>query len=400
MREAQPVRTVQEQKRNTKYRVCGGAAATIGFNDCRSAHGLVSLRPAHSPDYGIASMTITKNAFGETNEGQAVEKITVANDSRMTLEVISYGATLLSLKVPDRDRKPGEVTLGFDSLAGYLGDHPYFGATVGRFANRIARGQFSIGPRKYSLAKNNGDNHLHGGPKGFHRHVWDAEIFAVEGAAGVTFRRVSPHLEENYPGKLTVAVTYTLTDHNELILDYEATTNKTTPVNLTNHTYWNLGGSDTPNILQHDIRLFCDRFLPVGDGQIPTGEILDVADSPMDFRSSRRVSQDIKKVSGGYDHCFVVNEHRDPLKPVAMVWERNSGRAMEVLSTMPGVQFYTGNKLDGIPGRSGAIYKRHSGLCLETQHFPNAMNESGFPNCLLKPRETYRHQTVYRFLTK
>ncbi len=345
-------------------------------------------------------MTITKTPFGETPEGETIYKITVLNEGRMTMEVMTYGATLLSLKVPDRDRKPGEVTLGFHSLDGYLGDHPYFGATVGRVANRIAKAQFSLGPRKYSLSKNDGANHLHGGVYGFHRHVWSSEVFAVDGAAGVIFRRVSPHLEENYPGKLTVSVTYTLTDHNELVLDYEATTSKTTPVSLTNHTYWNLAGPENGNILHHDVQLNCEQYLPVDEGQIPTGEILDVAGTPMDFRKSKRVGQDIKAVTDGFDHCYVVGERRDPLKTVAMVWDRKSGRAMEVLTTMPGLQFYSGNKLDGIPGRNGIIYKQHGGLCLETQHYPNAVNEPAFPTCLLKPRDTYRHQTVHRFLTR
>ncbi|MFW6368598.1 MAG: aldose epimerase family protein [Spirochaetota bacterium] len=345
-------------------------------------------------------MTITKSAFGALEDGQEVEKITVSNEGRMTMEVMTYGATLLSLKTPDRDRKPGEITLGFNSLEGYTGQHPYFGATVGRVANRIARAQFSLGARKYSLSRNDGENHLHGGTHGFNRHLWDAEVFAVDAAAGVVFRRVSPHLEENYPGKLTVAVTYTLTDHNELILDYEATTTKATPVSLTNHTYWNLSGPEQGNILHHDVQLHCDQYLPVGEGQIPTGEILDVSDTPMDFRKAKRVGSEIDKVAGGYDHCYVVGEKREPLNSVAMVWDRNSGRAMEVLTTMPGIQFYTGNMLNGIPGRQGTIYKKHSGLCLETQHFPNAVNESSFPSCILKPRERYRHQTVYRFYTR
>ena len=351
-------------------------------------------------NYGRHAMNITKNAFGETSEGQAIEKITVANKGRMTMEVMTYGATLLSLKVPDRERKPGEVTLGFDSLSGYLGEHPYFGATVGRVANRIGKAQFSLGARRYSLARNNGDHHLHGGPNGFNRKVWNAEVFAVDGAAGVTFHRVSPHLEESYPGKLSVSVTYTLTDHNELILDYEATTTKATPVSLTNHTYWNLAGPESGNILDHDVQLHCDSYLPVGEGQIPTGEILDVSNTPMDFRKAKRVGQDIDKVSGGYDHCYVLGQSDDGLTPAATVWDRKSGRAMEVLTTMPGIQFYTGNKLDGIPGRQGTIYKRYSGLCLETQHFPNAVNESEFPSCILKPRDVYRHQTVHRFFAR
>ncbi|MFP4509713.1 MAG: aldose epimerase family protein [Spirochaetaceae bacterium] len=345
-------------------------------------------------------MTITKTEFGVTQENETVEKFTIVNQNRITMELISYGATLLSLKVPDRDKKPGEVTLGFGKLEPYLAEHPYFGATVGRFANRIENAQFSLGPRRVHLQKNEPPNHLHGGVRGFNRYVWSAEAFALYGGAGVRFSRLSAHNEEGYPGKLQVSVTYTLTDQNELVIDYHATTNRATPVNLTNHTYWNLAGPENGSILNHDLQLSCDRFLPVRDDLIPTGEVIDVAGTPMDFRKAKRLGADIQNVPGGYDHCFVVNERREPLAPVAMLWDRKSGRAMEVLSTKPAVQVYTGNKLDGIPGRNGLIIKKHSGVCLETQFYPNAVNEPSFPSCILKPREEYRHQTVHRFLTR
>ncbi len=346
-------------------------------------------------------MTIEKTAFGETPEGHQIDKFTISNDGRITLQVMTYGATLLSVKVPDRDRRPNEVTLGFDSLDGYLGEHPYFGATVGRVANRIARGTFSLGPRRFTLAKNQGGkHHLHGGTVGFSRHVWSAEVLAVEGGAGVRFFRTSSAGEEGYPGRLETSVSYTLTDHNELILDYWAETNRTTPVNLTNHAYWNLSGAGTGTILNHYLQLNASAYVEVDEEGIPTGALKPVDDTPMDFRKIKRIGREIKSVPGGYDHCYALDGGEEPLHPVGVLWDKRSGRAMEVLTTKPGVQLYTGNKLNSIPGRQGLIYKKHGGVCLETQHYPNAVNEPQFPSCILKPREIYRHQTVHRFFTK
>lgn len=340
-------------------------------------------------------MALSQAGFGSTPAGDPVELFTCTNRNGLVLELISYGATVKSVAVPDRHGTVGVITLGFPDLSGYLQRHPYFGSTVGRFANRIAGARFTLDGVTYRLAANNGPNHLHGGVVGFDRVVWDAEPFENGGRAGVTFRYVSPDGEEGYPGRLDVEATYELSDSDELTMSYRATADAPTPVNLTNHTYWNLGGGGT--ILDHEVQIDADRYLPVDATQIPTGVIAPVADTPMDFTIPKPVGRELDDIDRiGYDHCFVLR-HRSRLAHAARVTDPASGRVMEVSTTQPGVQFYTGNNLTGFEPSGG--YRRHEGLCLETQHFPDSPNRPQFPTTVLAPGEEYAHLTVHRFST-
>ncbi len=348
-------------------------------------------------------MTIEKSPFGVSPEGQSIERLAVRNANGLSFAAIAYGATLVSVTVPDVRGNCVETTLGFDSAEGYLGPHPSFGVTVGRVANRIAGGSFQIGKKRFTLPKNEGGNTLHGGEEGFSRRFWTAELFGENGSAGVRFSRVSKHGEEGFPGKLEVVATYTLTVENELIFDYQAVTDRTTPVNLTNHAYWNLAGSGT--VLDHELTLHAEYYLPVDEESIPTGESAPVAGTPFDFRNPKRVGADIDVVPGGYDHCYVVHsdtvtaERMPPLRHVAKLVDPLSGRGMDVLSTQNGVQLYTGNKLEGKTDRRGEL-RRYSALCLETQGFPNAVNQPDFPSVLLEPGKVYRQRTVHRFFAR
>jgi aldose 1-epimerase len=327
----------------------------------------------------------------------SLEEYRLANKNGLSITAINYGAILSSVRIPDRNGAIEEVSLGFDKPEDYLGDHPYFGATVGRVANRIAEGRFTLEGRVYKLACNRGEDHLHGGTKGFDKVFWKAE----ERANGVVFSYVSPDGEEGYPGTVSVKAGYSLNDLNELIIEYEAETDRSTPVNLANHVYWNLAGHACGNafgtILDHEMIMHCGRYLPVDERLIPTGEIRDVAESPMDFRSPSRIGSRIHQVAGGYDHCYVVDPSEEKLAPVLTVSSPESGRCLELFTTQPGVQFYTGNFLDGIRGRGGAIYGRHAGFCTETQGFPDSVNHPHFPTTILEPDEKYRQTTVYRF---
>jgi aldose 1-epimerase len=346
---------------------------------------------------------VLKTAFGQTKEGTPVDQYTLTNRSGMTAKVITYGATLTELIVPDRAGKPGNVVLGYDKLEPYLAGTPYFGSTVGRVGNRIAKARFTLNGKTYALAANNGPNHLHGGLKGFDKVVWKAETVPGAGAASVKFSYRSPDAEEGYPGTLDVAVVYTLTDANELRLDYTATTDKATPVNLTNHSYFNLAGEGSGDILGHVLMLAADQFTPVDDTLIPTGELKPVKGTVFDFTTPTAVGARIAKVPiappVGYDHNFVLRK-ADGSGPrlAARAVEPTSGRTMEVHTTEPGVQFYSGNFLDGtLKNRKGVAYSKHSGFCLETQHFPDSVNQPTFPSTILEPGQTYRTTTVYRF---
>lgn len=357
-------------------------------------------------------MTIKKDHFATTPEGESVDRFTIENSRGLSIQVMSYGAIMLSCKAPGREGKPAEVTLGFDGIDLYLQRHPYFGATVGRFANRIAKGSFVLDGRTYQVATNDGPNHLHGGVKGFDRQMWRAEGFGNPEDAGVVFRRRSPAGEENYPGSLQVEVTYTLNEKGELSLDYVATTDKATPVNLTNHTYWNLGGASSGSVLGHELSIAADRYLPVDATSIPTGEVARVEGSPMDFSSSKEIGRDIDQVPGGYDHCYVIGgpgagvprstgaetgDMTGTLRRAASVLHAGTGRRMEVLTTMPAIQLYTGNKLEGVKGSGGRVFHLHDAFCLETEYYPDAVNRPAFPSCILRPNQTYRHRTIYKF---
>lgn len=336
-------------------------------------------------------MPVDRASFGVTPHGEDVNVFSCTNRNGLSVELINYGATVKSLALPATDG-PVEVTLGFPDLAGYLQRHPYFGSTVGRFANRIAGGRFEIDGRLHRLATNNGPNHLHGGIVGFDRAVWDAE--SIDGV-GVRFVHISPDGDEGYPGTLRAEVTYELGDDDTLTMRFRATADAPTPVNLTNHTYWNLAGQGT--ILEHEIEIAADHYLPVDAEQIPTGEIAPVADTAMDFTVRKPAGRDLADVPGdrvGYDHCYVLR-HRSKLAFAARVHEPGSGRTMEVLTTQPGLQFYTGNNLTGFEPHGG--FPRFAGLCLEAQHFPDSPNQAHFPSTILSPGETLDHITVHRF---
>ncbi|MBP8260060.1 MAG: galactose mutarotase [Verrucomicrobia bacterium] len=342
---------------------------------------------------------VEKSSFGRTPDGVEIELYTLTNARGAIAKVITYGATLTELWVPDRSGKLGDVILGFDRLDGYLGEHPYFGSTVGRVANRIAKGRFTLDGRSYQLACNDGPNHLHGGPQGFHRKVWKAEPAARRGAASVRLVYTSPDGEEGYPGNLTATVTYTLTDRNELRIDYEATTDKATPINLTNHSYFNLAGEG--DILAHQMMIAADRFTPVDDTLIPTGKLQPVQGTPMDFTRPMAIGSRIDQLTNnprGYDHNYVLNSGGGRLARALRVSDPHSGRVMEVRTTEPGIQFYSGNFLDGtIRGKYGRVYPKHAAFCVEADHFPDSANQPAFPPTILRPGKTYRQTTIHRF---
>lgn len=314
-----------------------------------------------------------------------------------TAKIMPYGGILTELHVPDRDGTTADVVLGFRDLVGYLAGHPYFGSTIGRFGNRIGQARFTLDGKEYRLATNNGANHLHGGIRGFDKVLWDAEPFAGGDDAGLRLSYTSRDGEEGYPGNLSVALVYTLTASGDLRLDFTAATDAPTPVNLTHHSYFNLKGEGQGNVLDHQVQLFCDRYTPVGADLIPTGEILPVAGTPLDFTAPHAIGERIAQVPGGYDHNFLLPAG-EGLRKVARVLEPESGRVLEVLTTEIGTQLYTGNFLDSsLVGKAGEIYLQHGGFCLEPQKCPDSPNQPAFPSCILRPGETYRHTLVYRF---
>jgi aldose 1-epimerase len=348
---------------------------------------------------------IKKQAFGMTASQEAVELYTLSNGNGMEARIMTYGGTVVSLKVPDRHGKLGDVVLGYETLDGYLKNSPYFGAIVGRYGNRIGKGRFSLNGKQYTLPKNNGENTLHGGLKGFDKVVWKAKEVKSKDGIGLSLSYVSKDGEEGFPGNLTVTVVYTLTNNNELKIEYTATTDKTTVVNLTHHSYFNLAGEG--GILNHELRIDASSFTPVDSGLIPTGELRSVKGTPMDFSKptvvgARIDQQDEQLTLGrGYDHNWVLNNRTGRLALAARVYEPASGRVMEVYTTEPGVQFYSGNFLDGsITGKGGQVYKQRYGFCLETQHFPDSPNKPSFPSTALKPGQRYKTTTTYKFSVK
>jgi aldose 1-epimerase len=346
----------------------------------------------------FAIMAVKKEPFGGLPDGTAVELYTLTNGKDLKARLITYGAILVSLEIPDRNGTPGDITLGCDSLDGYLKVSPYFGAIVGRYANRIAKGRFVLDGVDYRLANNNGVNHLHGGIKGFDKVVWAAEPIKEANAVGVRFSYLSRDGEEGYPGNLKVVVTYFLTNDNELRIAYEAETDKATPVNLTHHSYFNLAGGG--DILGHELMLYADKYTPVDESLIPTGEVLDVKGTPMDFRTSATIGSRITQVKGGYDHNYVLKSG-GAMALAARVYEPVTGRLMEISTNEPGIQFYSGNFLDGtIAGKGGRVYPKHGGFCLETQHFPDSPNKPDFPSTILRPGHKFTSLTVHKFSMK
>jgi aldose 1-epimerase len=347
---------------------------------------------------------VQQKAFG-TQGGRPVTLYTLTNANGVEVDAMNYGGIIVSIRVPDRKGQVADIVLGHETLDGYIPNPPYIGAVVGRYANRIANGTFTLDGKTYTLPKNDGPNTLHGGvDKTFNKVVWEGE--ALKGKTGVAFSLLSKDGDDGFPGNLKVKVTYTLTNNNELLIDYEATTDKATPINLSQHSYFNLAGEGTGDILNHELTLNADRFTPVDKNLIPTGELRPVKGTPLDFTTSTKVGARIDDgydqlvLGHGYDHNWVINRKGEGLTLAARVYEPTSGRVLEVSTTQPGVQFYTGNFLDGtVTGKHGHVYKRRFGLCLETQHFPDSPNHPDFPSTILKPGETFKSETVFKFST-
>ncbi|MCA9200195.1 MAG: galactose mutarotase [Planctomycetales bacterium] len=355
---------------------------------------------ANHPCFGAnqKSMSIEKTVFGKTLDGTEVHLYKCTNAKGASMSLTEYGAIMVSVEMPDRNGKLDNITLGFEKLEGYLQRHPYFGATVGRYANRIALGKFTLNGKEYSLATNNGPNHLHGGENGFDRQVWQAEEISTGSEVGVKFSRTSPDGEEGYPGNLDVTVIYTLNNDNEIKMVMSATTDQDTVLNLTNHNYWNLGGANSGSILEHQLMITSDKFLAVDDTLIPTGEMTPVQGTPLDFTSFHAIGERIQQIDAdpvGYDHCFVLRSNGGSLQTAAKVKDAKSGRMMEVLTDQPGIQFYSGNFLDGSEGGNG--HKQYDAFCLETQRFPDSPNQPDFPTTVLKPGGKFQQTTVHRF---
>jgi aldose 1-epimerase len=370
------------------------------------ALGACSTKPATETSSSPAtpSATMKKDPFGKLPNGDPVDLYTMTNANGVSVSITTYGGRVVALKTPDKKGTAGDIVLGFDSLDGYLGDNPYFGALIGRYGNRIGKAQFTLDGKVYKLFVNDGPNSLHGGKVGFDKVLWTSLDKSTADVPAVELRYTSKDGEEGYPGELASIVTYSLTPQNELKIEYKATTDKPTVLNLTNHTYWNLAGAGVGDILGHALTIVASKFTPVDKTLIPTGELKSLDGSPFDFRTATAIGARIDnndqqlKFGKGYDHNYVLDSTGGSLARCVLVHEPNSGRTMEVLTTQPGVQFYTGNFLDGkIKGKGGKVYPFRGALCLETQHFPDSPNKPTFPTTVLKPGEEYKYTTVYKF---
>jgi aldose 1-epimerase len=384
-----------------KARTAVVSLALALFLACGGSVALHAATKAKNP----RRATVETSEYGKLADGTPVQLFTLTNSKGAVAKITNFGATLTEVWMPDRTGRKRDIVLGFDSLDGYLGKEPYFGATVGRYANRIANGQFTLDGKTYQLAINDPPNSLHGGTVGFDRKVWKAEPIDVPHAASVKFSYHSPDGEENYPGNLDVTVQYTLTDDDELKLDYTATTDKATIVNLTNHTYWNLAGADSGDVLKQVLMLNADSYTPVNANLIPTGQILPVAGTPFDFTKPMAIGSRITDPSvqshKGYDNNYVVNGAPGAMRLAARATDPDSGRTMEVWTTEPGIQLYTSNYLDGtLNGKRGIHYKQYGAFALETQHFPDSINQPAFPPVILRPGQTFHEATTYKFSAK
>jgi aldose 1-epimerase len=366
--------------------------------------GQQSLAQQAAASKAPGKASVTRSPFGQTADGKAVELFTLTNAKGLEVRVISYGGTIVSLRVPDRQGRLDDVVLGHDALLGYLAASRFFGSAIGRYGNRIAKGRFALDGQTYALATNNGPNHLHGGRQGFDKVVWRAEPLEEKDGVGVVLRYTSPDAEEGYPGTLSARVTYTLNDKDELVFDYFATTDKPTVVNLTQHSYFNLAGDGKRDILGHELQIDADRYTPVDATLIPTGALAPVEGTPFDFRKptaiGARIEQKDEQLAHGkgYDHNFVLNRKGPGLVKVARLADPGTGRVMEIATTEPGLQFYSGNFLDGTAkGKAGRVYQHRYGLCLETQHYPDSPNQPSFPSTTLRPGQEYRSKTVLAF---
>ena len=376
------------------------ASSLVGILVCLAAFG--------SKGFSAENLTrISSHAFGKLSDGREVTAFVLKNTSRMSVQILDLGGVITNLWVPDSSGIIADVTTGFEYPLPYAEGAGYMGAIVGRYANRISEGTFSVDGVSYSLAKNNGNNAIHGGLAGFDKKIWDAEYSVGQYDAELIFSTFSPDGEEGYPGRVEVSVTYTLNDQNQLIIDYSATSDKATIINLTNHAYFNLDGHDAGSILEHEVMLNADRFTPIDESSIPTGVISNVAGTPFDFRQSKAIGLDIESehpqiiFGSGFDHNFVINHSElGVVSLAAEVYSRNSGRVMKVYTDQPGVQFYTGNFLSGeIIVKDGAVYERRAAFCLETQHFPDSPNKPMFPSTILRPGDRFASRTIFEFLT-
>lgn len=380
---------------------CIVLAGSLFFASCNNSPsaGADTKKDSVSTTSSSSSSSMNQQSFGKSDD-KDVNRYTLKNTKGMTVSIINYGATVTAIMVPDKNGQMGDVVLGYDSLSGYTQKgSPYFGAVVGRYGNRIAKGKFTLDGKTYTLATNNNGNSLHGGLKGFDKVVWNAQ---QQGDNALTLTYDSKDGEEGYPGNLHAQVVYSLTDDNGLKIDYTATTDKATPINLTNHSYFNLSAGKATTIEDHELMLNADKYTAVNDNLIPTGQNPSVKGTPMDFTIAKKIGKDLPMVKGGYDHNYVLNKKGNELSLAATVHDPSSGRLMEVYTTQPGVQFYSGNFLDGTlkDTKNGASYIKHAALCLETQHFPDSPNQPSFPSTILKPGETYHYTTIYKFSTK
>lgn len=372
----------------------GMATAMIGCNDSATSQSDKQTDSSST----APKMSMTQAPYG-TTDGKEVIEYTLANGNGVSVKILNYGGTITHLITPDKNGTGGDVVLGYDSLSGYQQKgNPYFGSLIGRYGNRIANGKFTLDGKTYTLAPNNNGNSLHGGLKGFDKVVWTGTPLS-DSSLKLTYD--SKDGEEGYPGNLHTEVVYTLTGNNELKIEYKATTDKATPLNLTNHAYYNLSAGADSTVLDHELMLKADKYTAVNDKLIPTGQLPDVKGTPMDFTTSKKIGNDIAKVPGGFDHNWVLSKGAG-LELIGALYHPASGRYMEVFTTEPGVQFYSGNFLDGTltNTKGGKKYVKHAGLCLETQHFPDSPNQPSFPNTVLKPGETYTQTTIYKFSTK
>jgi aldose 1-epimerase len=374
---------------------------TLWFTLLMATLGAAALVGCAAPGHGPEG-PITRQPFGQTTDGTPVELFTLRNDKGVEARISNYGGIIVSLKVPDRNGKIGDVVLGYDTLAEYIKSSPYFGCLVGRYGNRIARGHFTLNGQQYTLATNNGPNALHGGIKGFDKVVWTPRIVTTAGGSALELRYLSKDGEEGYPGNLSVTAVYSMTADNGLKLDYTATTDRDTVLNLTQHSYFNL--AEHGDVLNHVVMIPADRFTPVDSTLIPTGELKPVEGTPFDFRTptaiGARIGQEDEqlKFGNGYDHNWVLNKAMGKLGLMARVYEPTTGRVLEVLSTEPGLQFYTGNFLDGtLTGKGGWTYQFRNAFCMEPQHYPDSPNHPNFPSVVLKPGQVYRNTIMYRF---
>ena len=346
----------------------------------------------------VSGPTISESSFGTTKSGEKVSEFILSNPGGITVSIITWGGIIRSITAPDSHGKRADIVLGFDSLEPYQERHPYFGTITGRYANRIAKGSFTLDGETYSLAKNNGPNHLHGGAQGFDRKVWAAATSRTADSAILTLSYKSADGEEGYPGEVSVQVAYTLSADNSLAVQYTATTTKATPINLTNHSYFNLAGHNSGDVLKQSLTIEAERYVPVDETSIPLGPLAPLEHTAFDFRTPHSIGDKITDAGIGYDHTYVLSDAPRTLHFAARAEDPQSGRFIELLTTEPGVQLYTGNYLDGsVKGKGGVVYKKHAGFCLETQHFPDSPNQPGYPSTILRPGESYTSKTMMKF---